>query len=183
MNEDIDIFGDEGDRPTYEGLRYGPRIEDQDPGPIELDATQSAYASLDPRLQKFVDAWVEDPDADLVSIVRGLGLSPSLTYALVRRVDVQDAFREALQVKYGTRIMGELEIQAHLSKLGRDTSLKPLEQIAALKELAQVQGLKDANVRQAKERMQNAIEVVVTREEGSAGTMTRAQVEAMEDDA
>jgi hypothetical protein len=50
-------------------------------------------------------------------------------------------------------------------------------------ELAGIQGVKDRNVREARERLTNAVEVVVTREEGAAGTLTREQVAEMEDEA
>ena len=187
--EPIDLFGDgvsddpvvvERAAPTYEGTTHSPESSSE-PEPIEIDATNSAYAGLPERLQGFVDGLVRNEDPR--SLARRIGLAPSLAGVLLRRTDIQDALRECLQVTYGTRIMGELEQQAHLSEIVRDQASRPGDRIRAIAELANIQGIKDRTVRAARERLTKAVEVVVTREEGAAGTLTREEVAAMEGDA
>jgi len=185
QREPVDIFGDGDDEdpvvveraaPAYEGTTHST---DEGPEAIELDATKSAYANLPDQLRSFVDGLANNEDP--ITLVRHLGLAPSLAGVLLRRPDIQDALRECLQVKYGTLIMGELEQQAHLSEIARNVDARTGDRIKAISELASIQGVKDRSVREARERLTNAVEVVVTREEGSAGTLTREEVAAMED--
>ena len=95
QREPVDIFGDGDDEdpvvveraaPAYEGTTHST---DEGPEAIELDATKSAYANLPDQLRSFVDGLANNEDP--ITLVRHLGLAPSLAGVLLRRPDIQDA--------------------------------------------------------------------------------------------